>query len=86
MNPTTNPARNASPLLHGLLAEDFLKQPMPPKEPLVQDLLHRRDLVALGARRRNGKTSFVTDLAVALALGAGEFLGYAIPDPDARCW
>jgi len=78
MNPAPNPAGNTPPL-YGLLAEDFLNKTMPTKEPLVEGLLHQRDLVALGARRRNGKTSFVTDLAVNLALGPGEFLGYNIP-------
>jgi hypothetical protein len=48
---------------------------------LVKDLLHRRDLVAFGARRRNGKTSLVTNLAVAGAVPAAEFLGYDIPAP-----
>jgi hypothetical protein len=60
-------------------AEQFLARPYPPKEPLLQGLLHRRDLVAFGAKRRNGKTSLLTNLAVALATGAPEFLGYTIP-------
>ncbi|MEO8593483.1 MAG: AAA family ATPase [Candidatus Solibacter sp.] len=62
-------------------AEEFLEKPMPQKVPLVDGLIHRRDLVALGARRRNGKTSFITDLAVQLATGASDFLGYRIAEP-----
>ena len=42
-------------------------------------LLHRRDLVALGARRRHGKTNLALNLAVSLAEPASEFLGYPIP-------
>src|SRR5712691_4476583 len=60
-------------------AEEFLAREYPEKEPLAEHLLHRRDLVAFGARRRNGKTTFLTNLAVALAVPASEFLGYAIP-------
>jgi hypothetical protein len=63
------------------LAEQFLSRQFPPKEPLVQGLLHRRDLVAFGARRRHGKTSFITNLAVALAIPVPDFLGYGIPAP-----
>ena len=52
----------------GWSAEDFLKRPFPLKEPLITNLVHRRDLIALGARRRHGKTSFTTDMGVALAV------------------
>ncbi len=62
-------------------AERFLQMTFPPKEPLVQDLVHRRDLVALGARRRHGKTSLITNLGVALAAPVDDFLGYKIPKP-----
>ena len=65
----------------GWLAEEFLSREFPPKEPLLQGLLHRRDLVAFGARRRHGKTSFITNLAVALAIPTPDFLGYGIPAP-----
>jgi hypothetical protein len=60
-------------------AEEFLAREYPEKEPLVAGLLHRRDLVAFGARRRNGKTTFLTNLGVALAAPATDFLGYSIP-------
>jgi len=67
----------------GCTGEDFLKRAIPPKEPLIKDLLHRRDLVTLAGRRRHGKTTFLTNLCVALALG-NDFLGYEIPEPR-RC-
>jgi hypothetical protein len=50
-----------------------------PKEPLLEGLLHRRDLIAMAARRRGGKTSFATNLAVAGAIPLPDFLGYKIP-------
>jgi len=62
-------------------AEDFLERKFPPKEPLVQDLVHKRDLVAFGARRRHGKTTLALNLGVAGAAGIPEFLGYRIPQP-----
>ncbi len=64
----------------GWLAEEFLELQIPPKEPLVKDLLHLRDLVTLAGRRRHGKTTFLSNLCVALALG-NDFLGYEIPEP-----
>ena len=57
-------------------AEDFLARKFPEKEPLIEHLLHRRDLVALGARRRHGKTSFLTNMAVAMAIPVPDFLGH----------
>jgi len=72
---------NAASGLRAWSAEDYLARRFPPKEPLVTGLLHRRDLVAFGARRRNGKTSLVTNLAVAGAVPVGDFLGYKIPAP-----
>jgi hypothetical protein len=60
-------------------AEEYLGRQFPPKEPLLKGLLHRRDQVALGARRRHGKTSLVTNIAIALAVPVAEFLGYEIP-------
>jgi hypothetical protein len=59
-------------------ATEFLKRELPPKPPIITGLLHHRDMVALGARRRHGKTTFVIDLALSLTEGKGEFLGYAI--------
>jgi AAA domain len=59
-------------------ATEFLKKSLPPKAPIIKGLLHHRDLVALGARRRHGKTNFAINLALSLAEGEGDFLGYPI--------
>jgi AAA domain len=72
---TTSP----DPSLRAWTAEDFIARTFPPKEPLLKGLLHRRDMVALGARRRHGKTSLITNIAVAGAIPRSEFLGYEIP-------
>lgn len=61
--------------------ETFLEREFPPKEPLIEGLLYRRDLITLGGRRRHGKTSLVSNFAAALALGLTEFLGWKIPSP-----
>jgi hypothetical protein len=59
--------------------EKFLARTIPPKEPLIEGLLYRRDIAAFVGRRRHGKTSILTSLATALALPEVEFLGYKIP-------
>jgi len=64
----------------GCSSEEFLELQIPPKEPLVKGLLHGRDLVTLAGRRRHGKTTFLINLCVALALGI-DFLGYKTPEP-----
>lgn len=61
--------------------EEFLARPMPPKEPLIEGLLYRRDLVAIIGRRRNGKTSFAANMAMAATSGLKQWLGYSIPKP-----
>jgi len=66
--------------LLGSSTEEFLQRQIPPKEPLVKDLLHLRDLVTCAGRRRNGKTTFLVNLCVAMA-SSKEFLGYEIPEP-----
>src|SRR5262245_45200293 len=58
----------------------FLNRGVVSKRPLINSLLYSRDLVAFGARRRNGKTTFLMDLALAGALGE-PFLGYEIHKP-----
>jgi AAA domain len=67
------------PTLIARSAEEYVSLVFPPKEVLITGLLHKRDLVALGARRRHGKTCLVTNLAVALAAPVHDFLGYEIP-------
>lgn len=64
----------------GWNCSDFLNHKFPPKDPLVEGLLHRRDMVAFVARRRHGKTTFLLNLAVAGAT-ATNFIGHKIPTP-----
>jgi hypothetical protein len=59
-------------------AEEFLKRDFPPKEPLIEGLLYRRDIVAFAGRRRHGKTTFLSSLATALSAPQEDFLGYPI--------
>jgi len=59
---------------------NFLKHETPEKECLIDRLLYRRDLVALGGRRRHGKTTFTLNLSVSLASGI-PLLGWDIPSP-----
>ena len=66
--------------LEAATAEQFLERKYPTKEPLLDGLLHRRDMVAFGARRRHGKTTLLTNIAVALAANVDQFLGYKIPE------
>ena len=65
----------------GYSVEDFLSRDIPVKEPLIEDLLHGRDLVTCAGRRRHGKTTFLVNLCVALALPRDDFLDYEIPEP-----
>jgi hypothetical protein len=57
----------------------FLGKQRPPKEPLIEGLLYRRDIGAVVGRRRHGKTTLVSNLAFALTLPKPSFLGYSIP-------
>jgi CheY-like chemotaxis protein len=81
MKRETKPKSDQFSKVKSWTGEEFLGRDFPPKEPLVEGLLHRRDLVCLAARRRNGKTSLLTDLAVSLAVPATDFIGYPILDP-----
>jgi hypothetical protein len=62
-------------------ASTFLQRTFPPKEPLIENILYKRDMVSLTGRRRHGKTTFVLNLAVAGASGRAEYLGYRILRP-----
>jgi hypothetical protein len=76
--PQSNPASaNFSPQP----VADFLKLKLPPKEALIDGILHRRDQISLTGRRRNGKTTLLHNLAIAGALGRKEYLGFPIPRP-----
>jgi hypothetical protein len=59
----------------------FLDTDHPEKEPLVEGLISRRDLIALGARRRHGKTTLLLQLGLTLPVPGSDFLGYKIPKP-----
>jgi len=79
--PLTELATHPTPTTHlskVQTAEAFLKREFPPKEPLVEGLLYRRDIVAFAGRRRHGKTTFLLSLATALITPQVEFLGYPI--------
>ena len=65
--------------VRALSAEEFLVVEIPEKEPIIDGLVHKRDLVGFGARRRHGKTSVMINMAVEGAVGAPDFLGYSIP-------
>src|SRR5690348_4506150 len=47
----------------------FMKRQFPPKEPLIEGVLFKRDQISLTGRRRHGKTLFVSNLAMAGAAG-----------------
>ena len=59
-------------------AESFLAEDLPPKEALIENLVYRRDQIALAGRRLYGKTGFQLGLAIALSLGLPEFLNHPI--------
>jgi hypothetical protein len=61
-------------------AERFLTRTFPDKEPLIEGVLYRRDIVSLTARRRHGKTTLQQNIAVA-GSEKREYLGYVIPKP-----
>jgi hypothetical protein len=61
-------------------AEDYLRREYPAKEPLIDGLIHKRDMIAFGARRRHGKTTLLTNMAVAMAVPEADFIGYRIPE------
>jgi hypothetical protein len=64
--------------------DKFLERVFPEKECLITGLLYKRDLVCFAGRRRNGKTTFVCDIAVALISDAPSFLEYPIDADGAR--
>lgn len=60
---------------------EFMKRNFPPKEPLIEGVLYKRDQISLTGRRRHGKTQLVSNLGMAGAAGRKEFLGYTIARP-----
>lgn len=61
-------------------AKRFLTRTFPDKEPLIEGVLYRRDIISLTARRRHGKTTLQQNIAVA-GSERREYLGYVIPKP-----
>lgn len=65
--------------LHPQTLTAFVNKVLPPKEPLIDGLIYRRDRIGLIGRRRHGKTTLLSNLALAGSLGLSEYLGYRIP-------
>ncbi len=59
----------------------FMKRKFPPKETLIEGVLHTRDQISLTGRRRHGKTTLIANLAAAGAAGLSDYLGYRIARP-----
>lgn len=60
---------------------DFQNKQLPPKTPLIDGILYKRDRISLTGRRRHGKTTLISNIALAGALGHTEYLGFKIPQP-----
>jgi hypothetical protein len=61
----------------------FVRFPWREKRPIVHGLLHKRDLVTLAGRRREGKTTFLIQMGIATAdAKAKTFLGYEVAGPS----
>lgn len=59
---------------------ETLQTPCPVREPLVEGLIDRGQIIVFGAKPGTGKTPVVTQLLSAKACGV-TFLGYSIPKP-----
>jgi hypothetical protein len=64
-----------------LTIAQFLAKGIRPLKPLIGDILHAQEIVAMIARRRNGKTTLLTDMLMTAADGEPDWLGFAIPEP-----
>lgn len=60
---------------------DFQSKALPPKTPLIEGILYKRDRISLTGRRRHGKTTLISNIAIAGALGRKEYLGFKVPAP-----
>src|SRR4029077_14830846 len=74
------PAQSAQVSIEPQTLSVFMQRKFPPKEPLIEGVLYRRDQISLTGRRRHGKTTLLGNLAIAGALGK-EYLGFRIPRP-----
>jgi hypothetical protein len=75
------PAGTATSTVTAWLGPDFYQRKLPAKEPLVEGILFRRDIIGFIGRRRDGKTSLALNLGLRLAGGTSQFLGYQVPCP-----
>lgn len=61
--------------------DDFITKDFPPKEPLIEGILYRRDRVSVTGRGREGKTTLISNVALAGSMGRPHYLGFSIPKP-----
>jgi len=61
--------------------DKFMAQKYPPKTPLIEDILFKRDRISLTGRRRNGKTTILLNIALAGVLPLDEYLGFKVRGP-----
>jgi hypothetical protein len=59
----------------------FCTRAFPEKTPLIEHVLNRRDQISLTGRRRHGKTTLLSNIAIAGACGDPDYLGFRIPAP-----
>jgi putative DNA primase/helicase len=74
----TGPAPFEAPTVSEFMRQ---QQQMPPVKPLLGDILHAQEVVGFIARRRNGKTTLLTDMLAAVSDGERDWLGFSIPAP-----
>jgi hypothetical protein len=78
--PPKKPVQSAQVSIEPQTLNVFMQRKFPPKDPLIEGVLYRRDQISLTGRRRHGKTTLLGNLAIAGALGK-EYLGFCIPRP-----
>jgi AAA domain len=76
-----NQTTPSNPTVTSRTAADFLRLELPPKQPIISGICYRRDIIALGGRRRHGKTNFCLNLGVGLTHPWPDFVGYEIERP-----
>jgi len=59
----------------------FIAKQFPPKTPLIEGVLFKRDRISFTGRRRHGKTTALLNTALAGALGLEDYLGFKIAAP-----
>ena len=61
--------------------DTFIAKNLPPKEELIKGVLYRRDRISLTGRRREGKTTLLSNIALAGTMEHPDYLGFSIPKP-----